>query len=363
MCVSDPADCVVCAHGGALPDALLDLDASTVTVPTEVDSVEYACVVARSHVVEPFDLPGLQRRRYWEEVLRVARALRDVSGAANVDYEIRGDTILHLRTHLFARQPTRRATRAQLAEVIETGGPSHAASSADVVAVYDDMSTSFEQQLANGFYNVHYDRPTVLDLCGDVSGLHLAELGCGPGFYLAELRERGAEVVGVDASAELLALARARVGETVELHQHNLEQPLTMFEDDSLDGVVMALVYHHIDDRGGLLREVGRVLRPGGWFVLSTSHPVSDWLASGASYFTVERTEGVFALGGAGTWHVPFWRMPMSVLIDEILGAGLVLERLVEPVPPADREAIDPRLHRRLLLEPAFVALRARRPA
>ena len=136
-----------------------------------------------------------------------------------------------------------------------------------------------------------------------------------------------------------------------------------MFEDGSLDGVVMALVYHHIDDRDGLLREVGRVLRPGGWFVLSTSHPVSDWLASGASYFTVERTEGVFALGGAGTWHVPFWRMPMSVLIDEILGAGLVLERLVEPVPPADREAIDPRLHRRLLLEPAFVALRARRPA
>jgi hypothetical protein len=55
--------------------------------------------------------------------------------------------------------------------------------------------------------------------------------------------------------------------------------------------------------------------------------------------------------------------MPMSVLLDEILGAGLVLERLVEPVPPADREAIDRRLYRRLLLEPAFVALRARRPA
>ena len=123
-------------------------------------------------------------------MLRVARALRDVSGAANVDYEIHGDSILHLRTHLFARQPTRPATRAQLAEAIEAGSPSHAASTADVVAVYDDMSTSFEHQLANGFYNVHYDRPTVLDLCGDVSGLHLAELGCGPGFYLAELRER-----------------------------------------------------------------------------------------------------------------------------------------------------------------------------
>jgi SAM-dependent methyltransferase len=361
--MSDPEDCAICAHRGALPDALADLDASMVTAPAEVDSVEYACVVARSHVVEPFDLPGLQRRRYWEEVLRVARALRDVSGATNIDYEIHRGAALHLRTHIFARKPTRPATRAALRDAIEAGSPSGAASTADVVAVYDDMSTGFEQQLANGFYNVHYDRPAVLDLCGDVRGLHVLELGCGPGFYLAELRERGAEVVGVDASAELLALARARLGEAVELHEHNLEHPLTMFADRSFDGVVMALVYHHIDDRDALLREVGRVLRPGGWFVLSTSHPVSDWLASGGSYFTVERTEGVFALGGAGTWHVPFWRMPMGVLLDEILGAELVLERLVEPVPPADREAVDPRLHRRLLLEPGFVALRARRPA
>jgi SAM-dependent methyltransferase len=210
---------------------------------------------------------------------------------------------------------------------------------------------------------VHYDRPTVLDLCGDVQGLQLAELGCGPGLYLAELQRRGAQVIGLDASAALLTLARARLGDDVALFEHNLEQPLAMFPDASLDGVVMALVYHHIDDRAGLLREVHRALRPGGWLVLSTSHPVADWLASGASYFTVERTEAVFALSGAGTWRVPFWRMPMGVLLDEVLGAGLLLERLVEPVPAADTRAIDPRLHRRLLLEPAFLALRARRPA
>ena len=357
----DESDCVICARGGPL-DAVLELDASIVTVPADHDPLDYACVVARSHVVEPFELPGLQRRRYWEEIMCTARALQQVTGASKINYEIHGNTIPHLHTHLFARNPDRSATREELVEAIEAGPPTPPAATDDPIDVYDDMSSRFEQQAEDGFYNAHYDRPTVLDLCGDVSGLRIGELGCGPGFYLAELRQRGADVVGVDGSAALLALARARVGAEVELFEHNLERPLTMLDDASLDGVLMALVHHHVDDRIGLLREIRRALKPGGWLVLSTSHPVADWLASGGSYFTVERTRAVFALDG-GTWHVPFWRMPMATVLGEVLEAGLLLERLVEPVPPADREPLDPRLHRRLMLEPGFLALRARRPA
>ncbi len=232
----------------------------------------------------------------------------------------------------------------------------------DVPSVYDVMSTWFELQLTNGFYNAHYDRPAVLDLCGDVTGLRVADIGCGPGFYLEELRGRGADVVGVDGSGALLSLARARLGPDVVLFEHDLERPLEMLADESLDGAVMALVYHHIDDRDGLLREIWRALRPGGWLVLSTSHPVADWLSVSRSYFAVERIEVAFDLGG-GAWPVPFWRLPMGVLLDEVLGAGFLLERLVEPVPPSDRVSVDPRLYKRLTLEPAFLALRVRRPA
>ncbi len=184
----------------------------------------------------------------------------------------------------------------------------------------------------------------------------------GRAYYLAELIGRGAQVVGVDGSAQQLTRARARVGPDIELVEHDLERPLTMLDDASFDGAVMPLVYHHIDNRVGLLSEVRRVLRPGGWLVLSTSHPTSDWLQSGGSYFAVERVDALFD-GLGGRWRVPFWRIPMGVLLDEVLAAGLVLDRLVEPVPPADREAVSPRMHRRLNLEPAFVALRAHRPA
>ena len=356
-------DCALCAFGDA-PDSVLTLDSSSVTASFEAPVTELR-VISRHHVQEPFELPGLARRRFWEEALLAARALREVTGAPRISYEMSGTSVGHVVLHLRAEEPdlTRTATRAELTSALQALSEPSGQHSAvrDVPAVYDEMSEWWDAQADDGFYNAHYDRPAVLDLCGDVDGLRLIDIGCGSGYYLAELVGRGADVVGVDGSSQQLTRARARVGPDIELLAHDLERPLTMFEDASFDGAVMPLVYHHIDNRAGLLSEVRRVLRPGGWLVLSTSHPTSDWLQSGGSYFAVERVDALFD-GLGGRWQVPFWRIPMGVLLDEVLAAGLVLDRLVEPVPPADRVAMSPRMHRRLNLEPAFVALRAHRP-
>ena len=262
----DEPECVICAAGGP-SDVLVELDASDVTVPLEPASPEYACVVSRFHVVEPFDLPGLSRRRYLDEVLLTARALRDTTGATKINYEIHGNTIPHLHTHLYAKfagdrptTTTRDSLAAAIREAHDRGTPS--SSVAHVPSLYDAMADWFDAQTESSFYNAHYDRPAVLDAAGDVTGLRIADLGCGPGVYLADLRDRGADVVGVDGSAELLARARARLGPGVELHHHDLEQPLHMFADESLDGVVSALVYHYLHNRIGVLGEIRRALRP-----------------------------------------------------------------------------------------------------
>jgi SAM-dependent methyltransferase len=375
--VSGDHECPTCRAGGP-GDVIAALDACWVTAPVWAPLPGYVRVVARTHGPEPFDLGGLERRRYWDEVLLTAEAIRDGTGAESIGYETHGDPRCHLHTHLYPRYPgdpfaggpidARARLFERTSDDIESlaaavrpagGAPRRPAPPGPAWSVYDEMASWFERQSATGFYNAGYDRPAVLGLAGPVDGQRIVDLGCGAGHYLEALIDGGASVVGVDGSAELLDRARTRAGGRATLIRHDLNLPLSMLGDADFDGAILALVYHHIDNRPGLLADVHRILRPDGWLVVSTSHPMSDWLEHGGSYFSVERVTAVFDRQG-GRWEVPYWRLPLANLLAEILDAGFRLERLVEPVPEPQSRGRDPRLFARLEREPAFLALRAR---
>ncbi|MEU4768092.1 class I SAM-dependent methyltransferase [Actinosynnema sp. NPDC023794] len=123
------------------------------------------------------------------------------------------------------------------------------------------LGDHFAHRATDSPYNAHTDRPAVLALAGDVSGLSVLDVGCGAGHYIAELRARGAgEVVGVEGGETMLGHARERIRDdpAVTLHHHDLEEPLAFLADDSSDVVVMALVHHHVEARRQLLAEVHR---------------------------------------------------------------------------------------------------------
>jgi predicted TPR repeat methyltransferase len=113
------------------------------------------------------------------------------------------------------------------------------------------------------------DVRTVLDLC------------CGTGLMAAELIALGYRVVGVDRSSAMLARARQRVGPATVLTQQTLPG-LTI--DGVFDAAVCtfdALNYLTPADLGGTLTEVGRRLRPGGWFVFDLhTHAMMDFTLS-----------------------------------------------------------------------------------
>ena len=75
---------------------------------------------------------------------------------------------------------------------------------------YDAMDKAYADHAEDGLYNAHYDRPCVLELCGDVAGRRVVDMCCGPGLYMVELIARGATVIGFDASPPCCELARAR---------------------------------------------------------------------------------------------------------------------------------------------------------
>lgn len=92
----------------------------------------------------------------------------------------------------------------------------------------------------------------------------LADIGTGTGFVIAGLAPLAAKVYGFDASAEMLEVARRNLKRfgNVELQQGSDDGlPLP---DESLDGVFANMYLHHAPDPGGAIKEMARVLKPGG---------------------------------------------------------------------------------------------------
>jgi len=227
--------------------------------------------------------------------------------------------------------------------VDETGG-----------AQYDPFAAAFARHAEDSAYNAYYDRPALLDLLGDVAGRRVLDAGCGPGRYAAELVRRGARVTGFDESDAMVRLARARLGAQAEIRTGTLADPLDWLPDASQDLALLALVLHHLDDRVTALRELHRVLRPGGHLVLSTSHPTADWLQHGGSYFATELIEETWQRD----WPVRYWRQPLEQWCAEFTQGGFVIERLVEPRPLAEMADRYPHEHQKLLREPGFIGFR-----
>lgn len=227
------------------------------------------------------------------------------------------------------------------------------------MSYYRDNAADFEGHAATSTYNALYDRPAMLDLLGDVAGLRVLDAGCGPGLYAEELAARGAEVTAFDESPAMVDRARARLGDRADVRVHDLAEPLSWLDDEAFDAAVLALVIHHLDDRVAALRELHRVLRPGGHLVVSTHHPMVDWLRLGGSYFDVEIVEEVW-LGGR--WPIRYWRLPLTQTCDEFAAAGFLIERVVEPLPVAAMADADPETYGKLTERPSFVMFRLVRP-
>lgn len=83
---------------------------------------------------------------------------------------------------------------------------------------HDDSSTRSWDAIADDWvahadtndYRIHFLMPLMLAMLGDVRGRKILDLGCGEGAYSRELARRGAQVTGVDGSARLVEVARAR---------------------------------------------------------------------------------------------------------------------------------------------------------
>ena len=182
-------------------------------------------------------------------------------------------------------------------------------------------------------------------LLGDVAGLRVLEVGCGAAQGGRWLVSQGADVVAFDVSYGQLEKGREldrRTGVDVRTLQADAQH--LPFRDGAFDLVVSAFgAIPFVADSAGTMREIARVLRPGGRCVFSVTHP-TRWafpddpgpagLTVRQSYF--DRTPYVEENSAGQAVYVEHHRT-LGDRVRELVAAGLVLDDLVEPEWPADR--------------------------
>ena len=145
--------------------------------------------------------------------------------------------------------------------------------------------------------------PVLCDAANITSGQRVLDVACGTGALTVSVADRvapGGAVLGLDANPEMLAVARRKHAD-IEWHDGRAES--LPFADASFDAVVSQFGLMFFDDRVGALREMQRVMRPGGRLAVA----VCDALEHSPGYAALAALlERLFGKGVAEAFRAPF---------------------------------------------------------
>ena len=98
-----------------------------------------------------------------------------------------------------------------------------------------------------------------------------AEIGAGTGLITVPLAEKVKEVAAFDLSADMLELLRQKITAYAidNIHVHAAVFPNDDIADTAFDLIYSGMTLHHIEDVSGLLQQIYRFLRPGGYMAIA----------------------------------------------------------------------------------------------
>jgi len=169
------------------------------------------------------------------------------------------------------------------------------------------------------------EQNALMSLLPPLNDLQILDLACGSGRYALAAAQMGARrVAGLDNSIEMLQHGQR----SLALHEPiQAELEALPYNADSFDGVICGLATGHLSPTRmrSAIHEIARVLRPGGWLLLSDFHPFL-YLSGG------RRT---FIAPGGRRFAVEHYPHLVADYFMALIDADLVLDALIEPLAAA----------------------------
>jgi len=212
------------------------------------------------------------------------------------------------------------------------------------------------------------DRPMV-EACGSVAGLRILDCGCGEGRFCRMLVDQGAGyVLGLDLCVPMIAAANELRSEH-DVYRVADVQDLGFLEDETFDLAVSYLNQCDLPDFNANNREVFRVLRSGGRFVVANLHPMRS--AAGSWQKTPDGKKQHVILDNYFDEGERHWKMmgvdftnfhrSLSTYTRGFLDTGFSMEGIVEPTVSVELLAFYPELDDELRV-PNFIIYTLRKP-
>lgn len=194
------------------------------------------------------------------------------------------------------------------------------------------------RQTPMGALTERLEHEVMTDLAAPVDGMTLLDAGCGDGVLAEKFFEAGAVVTGIDANPDMVAAAKRRRGGTFL----TATAGALPFEDASFDRVVAMTLLCVSGEAERIVREMARILRPGGRMVLGELGAWNLWalarrwrglrgnqLWRNAHFFTLNEMESL--VGGAGLEPIrsrcAVYYPPVAGLSGYLAGADAGLSR------------------------------------